>query len=430
MKNILKGASVLALAGLITRILGFAYKIYISNNLSTTDIGIYQLLMPIYSLAISAGLAGIHISISKGVAEKKYQPMEVLISGLKLTLIFSVSISLLMNIFSSPIAVHCLGSADCKGLVQILSIALPLGAIHSCISSYYIGMSQTLLPAISQLFEQITRILAVFFMLRIAAAASTHLDASILVWGLVLGELFSATLCIFIIAKDKNFCLNSTYPKVRLIKTGFPIALNRIMLSILNSLEAILIPLTLKLYGYNHDQALGLYGILTAMAFPFIFFPSTITNALSTMLLPDVAGKYSKGNIKDLKRTITLILKGVFVLGLVSTIFFLLTGNALGTFVFGEPLAGQYITILGWLCPFLYLSSILASILNGLGKSKRVFYHSFYSVFLRILFILITVPRIGITGYLLGLLASEILCVSLHLILITTHKECFDIHNN
>ena len=61
------------------------------------------------------------------------------------------------------------------------------------------------------------------------------------------------------------------------------------MLNILQSIEAVSIPIKLQLYGMNVKASLSTYGVLTGMALPCILFPSAITNSVSTMLLPTVA---------------------------------------------------------------------------------------------------------------------------------------------
>ena len=66
---IIKGAIILTLANIITRILGFVYRIYMSNVIGAEGMGLYQLIMPIYMLAWSISSSGFSTTISKLVAE-------------------------------------------------------------------------------------------------------------------------------------------------------------------------------------------------------------------------------------------------------------------------------------------------------------------------------------------------------------------------
>ncbi len=87
----------------------------------------------------------------------------------------------------------------------------------------------------------------------------------------------------------------------------------------------------------------------------------------------------------------------------------------MGTLIFNNKAAGSFITILSWLCPFLYLSTTIGSILNGLEKTGIVFFHNIISLMIRILFIIFLVPKVGIIGYLWGILASQLIIAMMHI---------------
>ena len=86
---------------------------------------------------------------------------------------------------------------------------------------------------------------------------------------------------------------------------------------------------------------------------------------------------------------------------------FLFLGRWMGQFLFGNELAGTFIVILGWICPFLYLSTTLHSILNGLGKTTSTFFLNVTGLGIRIGFVLFLIPAAGIKGYLWGILFSQ-----------------------
>lgn len=75
---------------------------------------------------------------------------------------------------------------------------------------------------------------------------------------------------------------------------------NRLVLNLLGSAEAILIPKRLIDYGLTNKKALSIYGVLTSMALPFILFPSALTNSMAVLLLPSFAkaqaGKKTKAH--------------------------------------------------------------------------------------------------------------------------------------
>ena len=76
-------------------------------------------------------------------------------------------------------------------------------------------------------------------------------------------------------------------------------------------------------------------------------------------------------------------------------------------FLFHSPSAGDFIVTLAWMCPFLYTNNTLLSILNGIGKTNLSFFINAISLVIRIAGVLLFIPKIGIYGYLWGLLISQ-----------------------
>ena len=201
----------------------------------------------------------------------------------------------------------------------------------------------------------------------------------------------------------------------QLLGMVIPLTANRIVLNLLQSVESVSIPAGLRSYGYDNATALSVYGVLTGMAFPMIFFPNALTGSVSVMLLPLISESYARGDDEGIRRAVLRTVKYCFLLGFSCMGFFLLTGKLLGEGLYQSPLAGHFIRTLSLICPFLYLDNTLSSILQGLGMAGRLFLINVTSLVVRLLFILLTVPHLGIQGYLYGLLVSQILQCALYL---------------
>lgn len=136
-------------------------------------------------------------------------------------------------------------------------------------------------------------------------------------------------------------------------------------------MEAVLIPLRLRFFGYSLSEAYSHYGILTGMALPLVLFPSAVTGAVSMLLIPEISEADTLNDRQAILRTARSTVAGCLYLGIFCTGGFFLFGKELGLFLFQSEEAGSYIRILGWICPFLYLGTTLSSILNSLGKNDR-----------------------------------------------------------
>jgi len=416
---LIAGTLVLTATGLVSRLIGFFYKIFLSRTIGAEGIGIYQMIFPIYGVCYALTASGVEIAISRFVSQEHVKgnhknARSILWIGLTISLGLASLASILLYNNAGFIATQLLHETRCTHLLQIMAVTIPFGACHSCISGYHYGLQKTALPASAQLFEQVVRVTAVFLIYRVALAEGRTLSPTTAVIGLVLGEFASMLFSLFSLFSEKvrsnspscpSFSYRASAGKIFLLAA--PVSGNRVCLNLLSSVEASLIPFTLQQYGLSTERALSVYGTLTGMAMAFILFPSVLTNAVSVMLLSSVSESQALGNQTQLSRTIRKTLFYCLPMGIVCMIFFLSTGKFLGDFFFHNSMAGDFIITLAWICPFLYINSTLHSILNGLGRTGTGFFNNLTGLLIRIFFILTFIPRRGIEGYLWGILANQ-----------------------
>ncbi len=405
---LITGALLLTLSGLLSRIIGFFYRIFLSHTIGAEGLGIYQLIFPIYALTFSLTAAGIQTALSKFVAEavaRKRQGYTYLYAGLILSLGLSFLCAALLYLWAGPLSDHMLEEPRCAPLLRILALTVPFGAIHSCINGYYYGLKRTSIPAVSQLLEQIARVGGVYVIYRIVMEQGTSITAKTAVWGLVIGEIASVLVCVTCTRFGRM--RHPLLPALgQVFSMALPLTASRVLVNLFQSMESIQIPIRLKAFGYTGPEALSVYGVLTGMAMPMVLFPSVITNSVSVMLLPAISEAAARENTGYIRNAVRKSCIYCLILGFGCTLFFLLTGRFLGQVVFGNVLAGAFIVTLGWICPFLYLTTTLCSILNGLGRTTATFLLNLTASGIRILFVWFFIPAFGIRAYLIGMLAS------------------------
>lgn len=426
--TIIKGTLILTFAGLITRFIGFFYKIYLSNMLGAEKLGIYQLIFPIYTICFTLYASGIQTAISKLIADEQgrqngmFSPSKstnfnlkrILKVGVGCSLIGAVFCSILVYFNAGFIATSIIKESACEGSLRVLAIVFPFCSITSCINGYYYGLKKPSVPAVTQLLEQVIRVIFVYVFATYFGNGDSTVTCELAVAGLVVGEIASMFYNVFsyYIGK-KPFPLNTpNHENVPILKPLFiysiPLTANHVIVSILHSAEAILIPSMLKRYGMSSSEALSIYGILVGMSMPFILFPSTITNSLSVLLLPTISEANAENDHLSINRTTSTTIKYSAIIGIFSTGAFIIFGQSLGDTFYHNELAGRFIVTLAWLCPFIYLTTTLGSIINGLGKTHLTFINTVTGLGIRILFIVYMVPQNGIYGYLIGLLVSQL----------------------
>lgn len=513
--NIIKGTLILSCASILSRIIGFIYRIYLADILGEQLLGTYQLIFPIYVLCFTIYGAGMQSAISQVVATlmgknnthpqdsnfkdntSKYSsssiavsknnnnsslvkgnypfvsssarnitPRTILLAGTIISFILALFLSIFINFNSKWIACNILMVPDCDIYLKLLTYLFPFCSISACICGYQYGLENAKPPAIAGIIEQITRILFVFIVQ--GFFSDKEICCQIAVYGLTVGEFFGFLYNMSTIKNkkrndkkhisDKNInnynaklhseslhskrhhaynaksdnwqfkrqeLKNKTFNKRKnkiSLKESFKLLLPvfisltsiKLTISLLHSVESIFIPASLVKYGYTMNEALSVYGIYSGMAMPFIMFPATITMAISTMLLPAVSKAHSSGNKKQIKKLIRRTSYFCLVTGMAATVFFLLFGNICASLFFHNEVAGRYLTVMSFLCPFLYLNMTYSSILNGLGKPHMTFVITVVCTLIKILSLMFFVPRYGMIAYIAASLVAEaLLCVML-----------------
>lgn len=417
---LLTGTLFLTASGFLSRILGFFYRIFLSRTIGAEGLGIYQMIFPIHGIAFALCAGPIQTSISRLTAANPEKGKRIFQTGLFISLSIAIVLFLGIRCACAPLAAYVLLEPRCEPLLPIMALSIPFSAIHACICGYYYGLKQTFVPAISQLVEQCIRIGAVLLLTQIAAVNGIAITVSLAVWGMLFGEAASAVFS-FLYYSFTSEAATSAAPSPglpiasALMAMALPLMGNRLILNTLQSLEAIFVPNKLILSGLSSSEAVSIYGILTGMALPFIFFPSAITNSLAVILLPTVAEAQAQNNSKKIEATLSMALRYSLYMGILCIGIFTRFGEELGQTVYRNQDAGIFISILAWLCPFLYLSTTLGSILNGLGKTSSVFFHHAISMLVTLSCVVFAVPAFGIYAYLGGLLISELLLALLHI---------------
>lgn len=429
--SLIKGTIVLTLTGLVSRVIGFFYRIFLSHVFGEEGMGIYQLISPVMTLSYSISCSGIQTAISKFVASepttKDYKSsLRVLYTGILISCALAFPCSIFIYRYSDFLAETMLLEIRCAPLLRIFALSLPFGALHSCINGYYYGIQKTSVPAVTQLAEQITRVLSVYLIYYFFHMRNQVPTISLALVGLLIGEavsFFISAIMVFLrfsakylgdhIARTASVYLFAPSKKVfstakEILSLSIPLSANRIVVNVLQSIEAIYIPSMLQVYGLSNSGALSIYGILSGMALPLILFPSALTNSISVLLLPIISEAEMSGNNAKIKKAVDNSILYCSLFGAFCTAVFLCFGRYLGNLLFNSSSAGSFILTLSFICPFLYISSTMSSILHGLGKAGVTFLCSVLGLLIRLCFVFFFIPRFGIKGYMWGLLVSQL----------------------
>lgn len=456
--RLLKGTLLLTITGFITRVLGFFYRIYLADLLGAHYLGIYQLIFPVYAICFTIYGAGIQTALSQVIASRKNDRenpsgcLRLFVIGTVIAMALALLLQFLLSSNAEWVAIHFVMEVSLTPYLRIMTVFFPFCCLSACINGYYYGIQDAKIPAMTQVIEQIFRIVFVFgISYLLIPGATPQENCRIAVWGLAVGEISSCFYNVYKLACHLRSQRKNAYRMVygenvkqshkskadvrkyhfmksvdrggvySLVWLASTLTVTRLFITLLNSIETVLLPAMLRKYGCSGEEALSIYGVLTGMTFSFLLFPSTITNSLAVLLVPSIAEADAAGNIRMIRKSIILSIRYCLLLGILCTGFFMVFGMELGRVIFHNEMAGEYLVTLSWLCPFLYLATALTSIINGMKKTHITFLITAVSLGIKIVFLVLAVPRYGMRLYLIGLLVSQLLQVILELIYLCPH---------
>ncbi|WP_304507272.1 putative polysaccharide biosynthesis protein [Anaerotignum sp.] len=426
-KTIITGTLILTTANLITKFMGFFYRVFMSNAIGAEGMGLYQLILPIYVLTWSITSAGFTTTISRLSAQENVLGQSGNIGRIvKQSILLSLGLSLIVSsclfLFSDQIALSLLKDGRAALSLRLLSFAIPFMAAGSCFRGFFIGLQNTLIPAFSQVLEQAIRILTIYLLAGIFVPMGLTYACCAAVAGVVLGEFLSFVFVIISYLRFKRRKKMIKKPSLSpfaacnmILTMAIPLSATRIAGSLLATTENILIPRQLQLFGQNAQEALSSYGELTGMAMPLILLPSACLMAASVSLVPEISEACAVQQNHRISQTVSVTFLFTFIIGIGAAALFAVFPREICYIVYNRQGLGELLFPLAFLCPFIYAQTTLHGLLNGMGEQFFLFRNNLVTSVITIAGIWFFMPLYGIPAFLvswaLGLVYSVGSCL-------------------
>ncbi|MCL2540144.1 MAG: polysaccharide biosynthesis protein [Firmicutes bacterium] len=434
------GAAVLAAGGLVAKLIGAVYRIPLTHVLGTEGLGVYQLVFPLYSLLLILSGSGVPTALSKLISERAAAG-EVSEAGriLHLSLILFSGIGLVCGLIiflGADLFAAWQGNAMAAAGFKAIAPAVPLVAVLSCFRGYFQGLSKMSPTAISQVAEQLFKLVLGLSLAYIWG-----------VFGAVLGVMLSEAVAVVYMlsvyfSTRKKLRLKQGKPgnvtnkqlAGQILKTTAPIVLASGILPLILLIDSLVIVNTLKSINYTAEQATILYGLHSGVVNSVVNLPVVLSLAVATALVPAVAGSkimgYKSASEKVNKAVrVSLIISVPCVIGFVlltDDILAFLYAGSLSPGSINEPAVAAVLLQIGSASVLLMaMLQIFTSALQGIGKTMvPVCALSAAGVIkLALSFMLISLPGINIYGAAIANLVCFFVAVVINLWFILKHVK-------
>ncbi len=409
---------VLTFTSLILRCIGMFFNSYISQKIGAEAVGLYGLIMSVYSFGITIALSGINLATTKIVAEEiAYGNIgnikKVVRKCLMFSLLFSGLGSILLILFSPYVCNVWLHNKISCVPFYIISVSLPFISMSSCITGYFSAVRNSIKPACDQIFEQILKVMLISTFLNYFMPSGLEYTCISLILGNILAEIcsfvFIYTLYRFDKRKYKHYSETNSYFEKRILNITIPVGLTSCIRSGLSTLKQVLIPLGFEKNGSSCEKALANYGLISGMAMPLVLFPNIIVLTFSNLLIPEFTEFNARSDYSRISRISKKILKYTLCFSIFVSIFLFLCAEKCSYFMYKTTDVAIYIRLLSPLIPFMYVDNVVDAILKGLGRQVTVLKINILDLFTSILLIFIIIPKFGIMGYIFIIYFSELL---------------------
>lgn len=398
---------ILTCTTLILRTIGMFFNIYISNKIGSESVGVFELVMSVYFFFVTFSLSGINLACIRIVSEELAYGNDTNIkSATRKCLFFSLAFGLFSGltlfIFAPYISSTFLHNKVSCFPFYVISLSLPFVSMSSCINGYFSAIRQVKKTAFVQILEQIIKISIICFLLSLLAPESV--DFAII--SLVVGEAISEACSFFILyflyklnqknLKQTRSSVKCNFSK-RILRISVPVAITSYIRSGLSTIKQLLIPLRLEKSGLSCKEALSQYGLINGMVFPLLLFPNIVITTFANLLVPEFSYYNTRNENGKMNKMLNLIFKYSFMFSFCIIGIFLCFSDSFSVLFYNNIEISKYIKILCPLLVFMYLDSIIDSILKGLDKQVKVMGINILDLLTSITFIYFLLPIKGIS---------------------------------
>lgn len=391
-------ATILAVASIVSKLIGMLYNIPFANILSKEGNGYYGGAQTVYALVLLIATFSIPAAVSKIMAERiekgQYKNVKRIFNGAMLYVLVVGGIAAIVTYVFAPFLV----TENSVLSLRVLTPTIFLSGFLSVYRGYFQAYGNMVPTSVSQIVEQIfnaiVSIVAALVFMQVAEAmgygeGTTQYDAFGAAGGtLGTGAAVLAGLLYMIflfhgekkelkdkIAKDTTEKILSYKEVIKLLlNIATPIIFSSFIYNVNVFLDMTIYQKMLKHMGMSGEVIDGQYGIYSRMYLVLANVPIAMASAVASAVIPRVSSAYAADNKRECNRKITQSMQLTMVLTVPCAVGFAVLGKPIVRLVYYSLSAEDTKTVatlllLGGVSIVMYgISSVLNGVLQGIGK--------------------------------------------------------------
>lgn len=428
--TLLKGATILAIAGIVSKVFGAIFRIPLTNMIGAEGQSYYSAAYPVYQLLYSIATAGFPVAISRMVSERIAKGDYINAhKSYKLALKVSAALGIFtfMIMFAGAGAIaRFYKNPGAEASMRAVSFALLLTPFLASMRGYYQGRQEMKPTAVTEVIEQMARVAAGLTLAYAFYKTSLEKAAAGATFGASAGVFAALIVMLFIYRSDrgrrkklvKDSILKKETDKERLKELLIfvvPITIGASIMPIMFNIDAAIVMRRLIATGWEVTQAKKLYGLMGGYTDPIVGMPFVFVDAICISLMPAVTTAFTlkrkaelDGHIKAGLKTLMIItypcMIGLMVLAkpILTMLYFRKTDEAI--------MAVPTLQILSVTIVLLAIMRAFSTCLQGIGKMLLPVWNLFLGALVKaaVSYVLVGIPALNVNGAAIGSITAYV----------------------
>lgn len=415
--RMLKGAFILALAAVLSKLIGTIQKIPLQNIGGDGVFGIYNAVYPFYTLVLLVATAGFPAAVSKFVAERIAAGNEegarrVLTISSVMLIVLGIVGGILMYI-GAPLLADWIDNRHTEAAIRSSALALPLVPIMAGLRGYFQGMHNMIPTAVSQVAEQTIRVAAMVILLLMLdrngaaddwiAAGATFGSAAggaaglfvMLIYWWIYRQKSSSKIAVEL---SSNRSQEPVFPLLKaLLLYALPICLGSLSAPLISLVDTFTVPRLLKGIGWSEAEAMVQFGIYNR-GMPLVQLMSMLATSLSVLFIPALADARVRDRMDLVQSQSRQALSWFWLLGLAASAGVAVLAVPLDIMLYQDDAGSEAMRWLAFTGVGATVSIVTAALLQGMGSVKAPAVHLLLATVVKAVLNIVLVPHFGING--------------------------------
>lgn len=383
-----KGAIFIFITALVSKLFNFILRVVIARQLGPAEYGLLSLGLAVFSIATIISLFGLDQSMERNINyyKKDEEKRGVIISGIKISFIIGIIVSILIFLFSELIATKVYHNIRLTEILQVFAIAIPIWSISEVILSSLKGLKKIeyysyLKNITDPLLKVITTAILVYLGYKILAVTIGFLVTYVIT--LILSLLILNNKVLDLLGRRSELTKE-------IFSYSWPLLFAGIAALFVLWTDTLMI-------GYFLDEVkVGIYNA----ASPIAGLISIVGASTLGMYIPVITSHFTENATKKMKDTYVTITRWIFLISFPMLNILLLESKNILLVLFGAQYleANLVLIIIG---STFFINGLLGPgrlILTSIGKTKYQMVNNIISLIANILLNIYLIPKYGITG--------------------------------